>query len=65
VIRPVWRDRLLDRGPGFYPYPLGRENLRVVADLASVSQRRVDEVLDLIEMNRRVPDASSGPTRPA
>src|SRR5256884_1145227 len=40
-------------GPGFYPYLSGRENLRVVADLASVSQRRVDEVLDLIEMTSR------------
>src|SRR3989442_10115790 len=43
----------LIEGPGFYPYLSGRENLRVVADLASVSQRRVDEVLDLIEMTSR------------
>src|ERR1700736_6398291 len=43
----------LIEGPSFYPYLSGRENLRVVADLASVSQRRVDEVLDLIEMISR------------
>jgi len=43
----------LIEGPGFYPYLSGRENLSVVADLASVSQRRVDEVLDLIEMTSR------------
>jgi ABC-type multidrug transport system ATPase subunit len=43
----------LIEGPGFYPYLSGRDNLRVVADLASVSQKRVDEVLDLIEMTSR------------
>ena len=43
----------LIEGAAFYPYLSGRENLRVVADLASVSQRRVDEVLDLIEMTSR------------
>jgi ABC-2 type transport system ATP-binding protein len=43
----------LIEGPGFYPYLSGRENLRVVADLASASQKRVDEVLDLIEMTSR------------
>src|SRR5438477_8162573 len=35
----------LIESPGFYPYLSGRENLRVVADMASVSQKRVDEVL--------------------
>jgi ABC-2 type transport system ATP-binding protein len=43
----------LIEGPGFYPYLSGRENLRVVADLLSVSRKRVDEVLDLIEMTSR------------
>jgi len=43
----------LIEGPGFYPYLSGRDNLRVVADLASVSQKRVDEVLDLIQMTSR------------
>jgi ABC-type multidrug transport system ATPase subunit len=43
----------LIEGAAFYPYLSGRENLRLVADLASVSQRRVEEVLDLIEMTSR------------
>ena len=43
----------LIEGPGFYPYLSGRENLKVVADLASVSHRRVDEVLDMVEMTSR------------
>lgn len=37
----------------FYPYLSGRENLRVVADLASVAQRRVNEVLDIVELSSR------------
>jgi ABC-type multidrug transport system ATPase subunit len=41
----------LIESPGFYPYLSGRENLRVVADLASVGQRRVDEVLDIVELS--------------
>jgi ABC-type multidrug transport system ATPase subunit len=43
----------LIESPGFYPYLSGRENLRVVADLASVSHKRVDEVLDLVELSSR------------
>jgi ABC-2 type transport system ATP-binding protein len=43
----------LIESPGFYPYLSGRENLRVVADLASVSQKRVDEVLDIVELASR------------
>src|SRR5205807_1188021 len=43
----------LIESPGFYPYLSGRENLRVVADLASVSQKRVDEVLDIVELSSR------------
>ena len=43
----------LIESPGFYPYLSGRENLRVVADLASVSQKRVDEVLDLAKQVAR------------
>src|SRR4030081_1655921 len=43
----------LIESPGFYPYLSGRENLRVVADLASVSQKRVDEVLDMVELTSR------------
>ena len=37
----------------FYPYLSGRENLRVVADLAGVHQKRVDEVLDVVELSSR------------
>src|SRR5207302_11376890 len=40
----------LIEGPGFYAYLSGRENLRVVADLAGARQRRVGEVLDLIAL---------------
>src|SRR6202165_5718870 len=43
----------LIESPGFYPYLSGRENLRVVADMASVRQERVDEVLDLVELTSR------------
>jgi ABC-2 type transport system ATP-binding protein len=43
----------LIESPGFYPYLSGRENLRVVADMASVSQKRVEEVLDLVELTSR------------
>jgi ABC-2 type transport system ATP-binding protein len=43
----------LIEGPGFYPYLSARENLRVVADLAGASRKRVDEVLDLVELGTR------------
>src|SRR6266566_5119165 len=47
----------LIESPGFYPYLSGRENLRVVADLAGVSQKRVDEVLD---MRKLIKDIGQG-----
>jgi ABC-type multidrug transport system ATPase subunit len=43
----------LIESPGFYPYLSGRENLRVVADLGSVDHKRVDEVLDIVELSSR------------
>jgi ABC-type multidrug transport system ATPase subunit len=43
----------LIESPGFYPYLSGRENLRVIADLASVDQKRVEEVLDIVELRSR------------
>ena len=43
----------LIEGPGFYPYLSGRENLKVVADLASVPLKRVEEVLDIVELSSR------------
>src|SRR4030088_3603037 len=43
----------LIESPGFSPYLSGRDNLRVVADMASVSQKRVDEVRDMVELTSR------------
>ena len=43
----------LIESPGFYPYLSGRENLRVVADLAGVDHKRVEEVLDIVELGSR------------
>jgi ABC-2 type transport system ATP-binding protein len=43
----------LIESPGFYPYLSGRENLRVVADLVGVSHKRVEEILDLVELGTR------------
>ena len=51
--RGLARIGALIEGPGFYPYLSGRENLRVVADMASVSQKRVDDVLDMVELTSR------------
>jgi ABC-type multidrug transport system ATPase subunit len=42
----------LIESPGFYPYLSGRENMRVIADLASVNHKRVDEVLDIVELSK-------------
>jgi ABC-2 type transport system ATP-binding protein len=43
----------LIESPGFYPYLSGRENLRVVADLASANHKRVEEVLDIVGLSTR------------
>src|SRR5438094_2581408 len=43
----------LIESPGFYPYLSGRENLRVVADFAGVDHKRVEEVLDMVELASR------------
>src|SRR4030088_2563119 len=43
----------LVEAPGFYPYLSGRENLRVIGDLVGVDNKRVDEMLDLIELGSR------------
>src|SRR5437588_5926261 len=40
----------LIESPGFYPYLSGRENLKVVAELAAVPLRRVEDVLDIVEL---------------
>src|SRR6266849_5177864 len=43
----------LVEAPGFYPYLSGRENLKVVADYASIGYKRVEEVLDIVELTSR------------
>ena len=43
----------LIEAPGFYPYLSGRENLKVVADFASINHKRVEEVLDVVELTSR------------
>src|SRR5437899_9966196 len=43
----------LIESPGFYPYLSGRENLRVVANLAGVNHKRVEEILDMVELGSR------------
>lgn len=43
----------LIESPGFYPYMSGRDNLRVMADLAGASQKRVEEMLDVVELASR------------
>jgi ABC-type multidrug transport system ATPase subunit len=43
----------LVEAPGFYPYLSGRENLKVVADYAGVSHKRVEAVLDTVELTSR------------
>jgi len=43
----------LIESPGYYPYLSGRENLRVIADLAGVDSKRVEEVLDMVELASR------------
>ena len=52
---PGGLDRIgsLIESAAFYPYLSGRENLRVVADLAGVNQKRVAEVLDIVELTSR------------
>jgi ABC-2 type transport system ATP-binding protein len=51
--RGLARIGCLIEAPGFYPYLSGRENLRVVADLASAPQKRVEEVLEIVELSSR------------
>jgi ABC-2 type transport system ATP-binding protein len=40
-------------GPAFYPYLSGRDNLRVLARYAAVDDRRIDVVLDLVDLGGR------------
>jgi ABC-2 type transport system ATP-binding protein len=43
----------LIESPGFYPYLSGRANLKVVADMAGVKSKHVEEVLDIVELSSR------------
>src|SRR6266540_2081986 len=43
----------LIEGPAFYPYLSGRDNLRVLARHAAVPGKRVDVVLDLVDLPAR------------
>ena len=42
--------------PGFYPYLSGRDNLRVIARLASISENRIEAVLDEVDLLDRAGD---------
>jgi ABC-2 type transport system ATP-binding protein len=41
----------LIENPTFYPFLSGRQNLRLVGDLTGVGHKRVDEVLELVDMH--------------
>jgi ABC-2 type transport system ATP-binding protein len=46
----------LIEGPAFYPYLSGRENLRALARRARLPRRRVEEVLELVDLGPRGKD---------
>jgi ABC-type multidrug transport system ATPase subunit len=46
----------LIESPGFYPYLGGRDNLKVFADYSDVPHRRVEEVLDHVDLLARAGD---------
>jgi ABC-2 type transport system ATP-binding protein len=46
----------LIEGPAFYPTLSGRRNLQVLATLGGFSKRRVDEVLEIVELTDRAGD---------
>ena len=50
----------LIEGPGFYPYLSGRDNLRVLARYARIERRRIEEVLDIVDLRDRATDKFSG-----
>jgi ABC-2 type transport system ATP-binding protein len=45
--------------PAFYPYLSGLDNLRLLAEYAEVPRRRIDEVLDLVDLTDRARDRFS------
>lgn len=46
----------LIESPAFYPYLSARENLKVLAEYSSVRLRRVDEVLEVVDLAARARD---------
>jgi ABC-2 type transport system ATP-binding protein len=46
----------LVESPAFYPYLTGRGNLQVLADMTGASYRRVEEVLEIVELSDRAGD---------
>jgi ABC-2 type transport system ATP-binding protein len=49
----------LIESPAFYPYLSGRDNLRVLAHYCRLPSRRVEEVLELVDLRHRGGDRSS------
>ncbi|TDW77621.1 ABC transporter ATP-binding protein [Kribbella pratensis] len=45
--------------PAFYPYLSGLDNLRLLAEYAGVARRRIDEVLELVDLADRAKDRFS------
>jgi ABC-type multidrug transport system ATPase subunit len=45
--------------PAFYPYLSGLDNLRLLAEYAAVSRKRIDEVLELVDLTDRAKDRFS------
>jgi ABC-2 type transport system ATP-binding protein len=45
--------------PAFYPYLSGLDNLRLLAEYAEVPRRRIDDVLDLVDLTDRARDRFS------
>jgi ABC-2 type transport system ATP-binding protein len=58
--RALARTGALIESPGFYPYLSGRDNLRVVARYAGVGDRRVQAVLETVDLADRAGDRYAG-----
>lgn len=42
--------------PAFYPYLSGRDNLRILARVSGIAERRIGEVLELVDLTARARD---------
>jgi ABC-type multidrug transport system ATPase subunit len=58
--RALARTGVLIEAPRFYPYLSGRDNLRVVARYAGVPDRRIEVVLDTVDLAGRGGDRYAG-----